>query len=201
MHYDNKKTASALRYLVFGVIIFVLLYFSQTTHREDAFFADYRYECLSCEEIEAVVNKLPVTQPFHTIALFDIDETIIRRVSTNDGSSEWFAQSMEYLQTSKLLSFEEARNVVFPLYKNYLFANEIELVESSWPWLFSALRKNGIHSLVLTRRSAELGDFTSEWLERLGISLSKDYFGETRTVELHREPARYVNGADRKSVV
>lgn len=196
---QDKKVLSikalVARYSIIAFVTLLVVFFSRGGVIQEPLFVERSISCSSLNKIKALIGDIVSYRNQELIAIFDIDETLVRRSGTQDGGSEWFTQSIYYLQKTRNLSFKEARNVVYPLYKKYLTLTPIVLMDNRWHDIFNMLKKRAIPVIALTRRSAELSRFTIESLEGLGLTFSERYLGPDSSVQLSKELAIHLKGA------
>lgn len=198
MAFEKKilpKKVTVARYIIILLVVLLVVFLSRGGIVHEPLFIEHSITCTSLNKIKAVIGEIVSHKDQEVIAIFDVDETLVRRSGTQDGGSEWFTQSIYYLQKTRSLSFKEARNAVYPLYKKYLTLTPIVLMDNRWHDVFNMLKKRAFPVIALTRRSAELSHFTIESLERLGLTFSADYLGADGSAQLSKEIGSHLKGA------
>jgi hypothetical protein len=86
------------RYAIIGLVAFIVILLSRGGVVHEPLFVEHSITCSSLNKIKALISEFALHKNQEVIAIFDVDETLVTRSGTQDGGSEWFTQSIYYLQ-------------------------------------------------------------------------------------------------------
>jgi len=137
------------------IILFILLFFSNT----------YYALIIESDHLSTVLDYI---EPFNTLVIFDIDNTLARPTQEL-GSDEWFCHVVD----SKVAEgFDYLTSIYYALPVAFYaqFNIPLEPTEPNIPELIEYLVSKGIHVIALSTRSLFIAERTLEQLDNINIS-------------------------------